>query len=229
MKEIIIRHFPQLGKYKRYLVAFFSSLTKKKSYSQFQEDIYIYSNLKKYDLKNSFYVDVGANHPTDISNTYLLYKNGFRGLVIEPNQELIKLFKIFRPKDIALAIGASNQNRVLAFHISKTPVLSSFQKEVSQYSTQYVPVMRLDDILINIPFEYINLLSIDVEGMNYEVLQGAAQTLEKTLLLCIEYDDQDDQKKYEDLIGERFKLQKTYNCNLIYLNQFIAEKYRLHL
>ena len=43
----------------------------KKSYSVFGEDLVIYNFFKK---KNGFYVDVGAYHPLEDNNTFLLYK-----------------------------------------------------------------------------------------------------------------------------------------------------------
>jgi hypothetical protein len=74
LQKLIANYFPALGKYKRYSVAYFHSfLPTKKTYSQHKEDLFILETLKLYKLDESLYVDIGANHPTDISNTYLLY------------------------------------------------------------------------------------------------------------------------------------------------------------
>ena len=43
----------------------------KNSYSSFGEDLIINKFFKK---KNGFYVDVGAYHPLEDNNTFLLYK-----------------------------------------------------------------------------------------------------------------------------------------------------------
>jgi len=85
---------------------FCKSFPCKKSYSQHGEDVHI---LKLIDTLNinkqrDIYIDVGANHPMDLSNTYLFYRKGYRGVAIEPNKELINLFKVFRKRDIAINV-----------------------------------------------------------------------------------------------------------------------------
>lgn len=221
IKKFIVNNLTFLGQYKRFGVALKDCYSAKKaSYSQHKEDAYIWEILSKYDLTDSIYTDVGANHPTDISNTYLLYRNGLNGVVIEPNPELVNLFLRFRPKDITLAIGCGNQTAISKFNISKTPVMSSFSErtENNTYKSVYVPVMKLDQALENIEYEYIHLLSIDVEGINLEVLKGAEKTLAKSLLLCIEFDNQQDKIDYSQLLGNKFTLLKEFGCNMLYIN-----------
>lgn len=229
IKEFIVENLSFLGKYKRWYVAFKDTKgSVRKSYSQYGEDVDILQWLKDYDLQDAIYVDVGANHPTDISNTFLLYQHGMRGVVVEPNEELIGLFRKFRKRDIAMGIGCSNQSAVLKFNISKTPVLSSFSNDrgMSVDRHLYLPVMPLDAALSNIDSSLVCFLSIDVEGLNVEVLEGAKQTLAKTLLVCIEYDEPDEQQKFEALLGPDFELIKTVHCNLIYRNKILDSKYR---
>jgi FkbM family methyltransferase len=190
------------------------------SYSQHREDILFWEYLSAFDLKNSVYVDVGANHPSDISNSYLLYRKGLRGIVVEPNLELVRLFRQVRKKDIPLNIGCGSTNTILPFTVSKTPVLSSFSesRDVNGYKRSYLPVMRLDDALQHLSFDFINLLSIDVEGMNYEVLLGAKESIQKTLLLCLEFDGEDDRQRQLGLLPPQFELIKECGCNLILKN-----------
>jgi len=230
IKKFLVNRLPFLGNYKRLLFAMKDSFFVRETYSQHQEDLFIYEFLKRYNLAKSIYVDIGANHPTDISNTYLLYKNGFTGVVIEPNQELIRLFKLFRKKDIALCIGCSDKTGIMPFYVSKTPVLSTFQQErevdINTHQVYYVPIMKLDDALSNIPFEFINLLSIDVEGINYEVLLGAQKTIEKSLLICIEYDKAEEKEKYVEVLGSYFELIKEFGCNLLFVNTVLSQKFK---
>ena len=200
----------------------------KKTYSQYGEDVFIANELKKYSCKDEFFIDIGANHPSDISNTYLLYRMGYRGIVIEPNEELIRLFRKFRKRDIAIMIGCNNETKVLRFNISKTPVLSSFSEDriVNLYKQVFSPVMPLDLAIANIPCPMISLLSIDVEGLNYEVLQGAIQTLKKTLLLCIEFDKDYERGLFEEILKDEFELIQTFHCNLLYRNIRLATQLR---
>ena len=225
IKDFIVNNLSFMGKYKRWMVAFKDSLAAPaKSYSQYGEDVFIESVLSGYTLDGAIYADIGANHPTDISNTYLLYRKGMQGVVVEPNQELVSLFRRFRKRDIVLGIGCSNSNTVLKFNISKTPVLSSFTENRDMVVDRqvYLPVMTLDNALANIKCDTIGLLSIDVEGLNAEVLEGAAITLQKTLLVCIEFDDEQEKKRFEAILNGRFELLNTIHCNLIYLNKELS-------
>lgn len=227
IKSFLVNNFPSLGRFKRLGKSWYHSVQKtRSSYSQHGEDAIILELLSHYDLKGSVYIDVGANHPSDISNSYLLYRKGYRGIVIEPNQELIGLFRKFRPGDIALPIGCGNTNTVLPFHISKTPVLSSFMdtRETNVYKTMYIPVMRLDDAVRDMQFDFVSLLSIDVEGLNYEVMEGARETINRSLLLCLEYDTEEDGQRFSQFLGKNFELHQNIGCNLLFINKTMSRR-----
>jgi hypothetical protein len=68
-------------------------------YSQAGEDA-ILSNIFNYVLPTDrgFYVDVGAYHPFKHSNTYLLYRAGWRGINIDPRPGSKALFDKHRPE-----------------------------------------------------------------------------------------------------------------------------------
>jgi len=92
LNRFFLRYYPNIGKIKRFILASLHSHTRVKStYAQHGEDILVLEYLRGYDKSSGIYVDVGANHPTRISNTYLMYRNGFKGISIEPNSELSKL------------------------------------------------------------------------------------------------------------------------------------------
>src|SRR5437660_6318282 len=67
-------------------------------FSQSGEDIQIY-NILRPDLHKGVYVDVGSFHPTHLSNTHLLYMNGWRGLNIDANPGSMEAFKSVRQGD----------------------------------------------------------------------------------------------------------------------------------
>lgn len=227
-KQVLVEHFTFLGKYKRWAVALKdNSMPLKKSYAQNREDLIIQEILSDYDISGSQYVDVGANHPTDISNTYLLYRLGYKGIIIEPNAELIQLFTIFRKRDIPLNVACGNTCAILKFNISKTPVMSSFEhvkQNVNIHRQIYIPVLPLDNILSNLECPLISLLNIDAEGFNYEVLEGSRNSLKKTLLLCIEFESNKEKEQYESIIYPDFELVRTVQFNLIYLNKKLANQ-----
>jgi len=149
VRDFFVRHFQGLGSYKRIIKAFVDTILPAKSYSQHGEDIYVWTFLSGLGLLSGVYVDVGANHPTSISNTYLFYRKGYRGIIIEPNVELARLHPFFRKNEKTLQIGIGDKRGIFEFNITKTPVLSSFRQvdKALFWKNQYVPVLTLDDVI----------------------------------------------------------------------------------
>jgi len=54
-----------------------------KSYSQDQQDVYLYDKFFR-NIKNGFYVDIGAHDGVNLSNTYFYELLGWTGICIEP-------------------------------------------------------------------------------------------------------------------------------------------------
>lgn len=225
LKRLIVNYFPFLGPVKRLAHALVDVLLPAKSYSQHGEDTFIIDFLSKNNQLNGVYIDVGANHPTSISNTYLLYRKGLSGISIEPNGELARLHRWFRKRDKVCEIGVDNQCGMFEFNISKTPVLSSFKKIEGQglWKTQNIPVLRLDDVTSFAKPERVFLLNIDTEGLNYNVIQGADQTLDITYLVCIEFESASDEALITEYLTQKhhFRKIKKMGCNLLFVNEGI--------
>src|SRR5664279_1724982 len=58
-------------------------------HSQFGEDRYVYRHLNP--PKKGVFVDAGAGHPINLSNTYFFEKNGWTGLCIDADPTQIAL------------------------------------------------------------------------------------------------------------------------------------------
>ncbi len=152
------------------------------SYSQYSEDKMI-DNLLGYKNKG-FYIDIGANRPTMMNNTYKFYKRGWRGINIEPQTHLLNLFINKRNNDINLNVGVSSAtNQNLEFHIFKEDELSTFSNEAKQYyidnghiliKTEMIPIRTLKSIIDEYKdvIHEIDFMSIDVEGFELEVLDS---------------------------------------------------------
>lgn len=152
------------------------------SYSQEGEDMVL---RRIFEGKNTgFYVDVGAHHPARFSNTNFFYQQGWRGINVEPNPDAAVLFRRDRTRDINLQLGVSDQPQMLKYHFFNDPALNSFDPQlVAQrlattpyqvVGTTDVPVQRLDAILReHLPVGIkIDFLTIDVEGLDFQVLQS---------------------------------------------------------
>lgn len=231
MKEFIVRNFPTLGKIKRWLHAVYGTYSATKlTYSQHQEDVFLYENLKNYDLSRGIYIDVGANHPISISNSIWFYKNGYNGVIVEPNIELANLFRTFRSRDIVANVGCGKDAAFLKFHFANAPVISSFNRNSIEQLTNdathairqsfYLPILPLDTILENISYEWVFFLSIDVEGLDYDVLLGAKDTLKKVFLLIVEQNGENEKKDIMDLaLQNGFEYLTEKSCNLVFKNK----------
>src|SRR5437763_16778861 len=59
-----------------------------RTYAQFGEDLIFLNIFALLGINTPSYIDVGAHHPVNISNTALLYERGCRGIKIDANPDL---------------------------------------------------------------------------------------------------------------------------------------------
>jgi FkbM family methyltransferase len=150
-------------------------------YSQFYED-YILAYVLK-DVTSGSYVDVGANDPNVNSVTKYFYMKGWRGVNVEPNPDMVKLLRQYRPEDYVAPVGASDKSGKLTFYnFTTVPGLSTFDKSIAldhtkagiKFEELNIPVDTLNNILakqdkVKGAFTFMN---VDVEGFEREVLLG---------------------------------------------------------
>ena len=152
-----------------------------KSYSQEGEDMILRRLFAKQN--HGFYVDVGAHHPKRFSNTHYFYKKGWIGINIDAMPNSMKLFNKNRPKDINIEKPISNKKEILTYYAFNEPALNGFSKELSDeycsigYFIKFqkdLETSTLEDILDKyLPNKtVIDFLSIDVEGLDFEVLKS---------------------------------------------------------
>jgi FkbM family methyltransferase len=152
----------------------------KRSFAQSGEDIIADVAMGK--KRRGTYVEVGAFHPKLFSNTYLFYKRGWRGVCIEPRPEAEELFDKARRKDIFVGMGVGEKKDVLEYWEFKDAATNTFSKVQAEKNIKEagrrlkkkinVTVMPLRDILAICKVETVDLLSVDVEGMDLEVLKS---------------------------------------------------------
>ncbi len=179
---------------------------KRDSYSSEGEDKILYGFLK--EIKNGFYVDVGAYHPVKANNTLLLYQKGWKGINIDPSSFSIDLFNYLRPKDENYNFAVSNKNEFINLYYSKSyDQLATankrflnfhYKKKGIKFFTRKIKARKLNDILDNSKFsgKKINLLNIDVQGYELKVLKSLNFKEYNPSIICIEIELL---KKNEDL------------------------------
>ena len=153
--------------------------------------------------KNGFYVDVGAQHPIKNNNTYLLHKKGWEGINIDLDQKNINLFNVSRKKDcnICAAISSLEKDANLYYYHEGSPI-NTLSREVADRQkaiikeTRAIRTKTLTSILENSKFKNkeIDFLSIDVEGVELEVLQGLNLNIYKPKIIVVELLDLDSKK-----------------------------------
>ena len=81
--------------------------------------------------------------------------------------------------------------------------------------------MTLDDIFISLDPNRIFFLSIDTEGLNINVLKGAEFTLKRTVLLCLEVDDDKEERIAVDMLSKTHNFVKLcrMGCNILLANK----------
>jgi hypothetical protein len=160
---------------------------KKISYSTFGEDLLLEGLLNRYEFisgnKLEFsYLDIGAWKPISASNTYVLYKKGYRGTVVEANHYLHTFWKILRPKDLFMNVACSNEKSVelLLFHPTAESNTTdynfankiSYAQKVNVSEIQKVMGLSLKEIVNShkATFHGDFILDLDIEGKDFEVL-----------------------------------------------------------
>jgi FkbM family methyltransferase len=125
------------------------------------------------------FVDIGCNFPASISNSYLFYCYGWRGLCVDADSDLAPDWKLVRPEDafVASAVGEQPGLAFLVKHRTNSG-MHFIQEDASSRGPDFlparsVPVRRLDDLLDeHIGAKPIDFMSIDVEGSELGVLSS---------------------------------------------------------
>ncbi len=143
------------------------------------------------ETRKGFFVEVGANEPRHISQTFALERSGWRGVLIEPQPDLADALRRERTAQVfAVACSSpANAGSQLTLHLAGGH--SSFDANlnlagVKPHGTISVPVRTLDDVLREAGATSIDFMSIDVEGHELEVLAGFSLERWRPRLLMIE-------------------------------------------
>lgn len=167
------------------------------SYSRSGEDIIFEEYFQ--NQRNGFYIDIGAYHPINFSNSYKYYLKGWRGINIDPSEEAIKAFKLIRPLDINLQIAVGDEEgEIDYFSFSGDDSMNTVSKSFADAaflnykleitSVKKVPILPLAKILNQyLPVNTaIDFFSIDVEGYDLKVLKSNDWTKYRPKVVCVE-------------------------------------------
>ncbi|MEO8765033.1 MAG: FkbM family methyltransferase [Ginsengibacter sp.] len=200
------------------------------TYAQSGEDLILSNLFYKLSIDKPSYVDIGANHPSYISNTYYFYLRGSRGVCVEPNLFLFEKIKKLRKGDTVLNVGAGFDDQTEAdFYLFPESAhgLSTFSKVEAEYwkttgmkkvgKIAYEKVIKVQLLNINtILNEYCkkvpDFISIDVEGLDLAILQSLDFNLYEPKVFIVEtlkYDGNQKEFKNQEIID--FMTAKGYD------------------
>lgn len=203
----------------------------KKSYAQEGEDLVVNRLLE--GKKNGFYVEVGAHHPFRFSNTYFFYKRGWSGVCIDPLPGTKKVFNKSRPRDTVLELGISENAGEMLYFMFNEPALNTFDEAIARdrdgkkgykiINTIKISTKPLSSILSEIPHPEsgIDLMSVDVEGLDLQVLKSNDWNLFKPQIVIAEALDTNigaisDDLIYQFLISKGYILYAKTGCSIIF-------------
>jgi FkbM family methyltransferase len=152
------------------------------SYAQNAEDVRLRRAFA--GQSSGFYIDVGANHPVELSVTKHFYESGWSGVNVEPLPKQFALIEQDRPRDTNLNLACSSQPGTLKLYAARGTAsgMSSFTVEevkvhrengfeFDEISTEVVTLASICEM--HAAGKSIDFLSVDVEGHEREVLEGA--------------------------------------------------------
>jgi len=156
--------------------------------------------------RDFFYLDIGAFDGLRLSNTYVLDKLGWKGICVEANPKVFQRLVQNRPGKNTICIQtalASTSGKKITFHMGEelsfceggggvNPTTSEHIQQVlgEEYQKVEMTTQTIDDVLkVNTAPSIIDYLSIDVEGMELDILGNFPFEKYHVNLLTVEHNE----------------------------------------
>jgi len=175
----------------------------KPTFAQQGEDVVVAEILQdEVHNQSPTYVDIGAWDPISGSNTYLLYRQGFRGVLVEPNPTFAAKLREVRPRDtvVEAGIGDNEQETLVDYYVidwgggqcntfSKGQA-DALSRRFGRNMVQRVlkrPMMHVNKLLAKyFPSGGPDFFSVDAEGFDYTILKGLDFERFRPQVICAE-------------------------------------------
>ena len=217
---------------------FFRGDNRKISYSQSGEDLIVTGLFNMLGIQKPSYLDLGAYHPTYLSNTYVFYQRRCRGVCVEPNPVYHKGFQKKRKRDVCLnvGVGALTQAQADFFLMSEATLNTFSEKEAMRIDAEtpykivrkiLIPVISINEIIAQNFQAAPNFVSLDVEGLDLEILTAFDFKRWRPAVFCIETalfsDKREDAAKIPQ-IADFMEQQGYFAYADTYLNTIFVDK-----
>jgi FkbM family methyltransferase len=222
---------------KAFLRSFIERGTHTVSYAQAGEDLILALLFRILKIEKPRYLDLGAHHPTYLSNTYFFYRVGSQGVCVEPDPVLCQNIKRKRPQDICLNVGVTaTETQKMDFYVMSARSLSTFSRDIAEtyasYGQQKIEkILSIDCIPINtLVRQYfsagLDFVSLDIEGKDLEILQALDFSMIRPKVFCLEtltYTENHSEEKITSIID--FMVEKDYMVFAdTYINTIFVDK-----
>jgi len=201
---------------------------KNKSYAINDLDI----KLRKFlSNKNGFFIEAGANDGISQSNTLFFEKyRGWEGLLIEPIPFLAEKCKKNRPgciiENCALVSEDYSKPTIEMHYCNLMSIVKGFRVDEKEYidiGKKYlrggeddfiisVPAFTLNELMSKHKISHVDLLSLDVEGYEFEALKGIDFSMYRIDYLLIEVFHKD-RENINNLLSNNYQPISTLSQN----------------
>ena len=180
LDKVVFRMRHPSAEYVRYSSGQLAAMTAQGYRSQYGQDFYLW-NVVFGEQDDGYFVDIGANHPIDLSNSYFFESQGWQGSAFEPLARFEDAWREHRSAEFHRAAIAEVHQRRAFVEISGPAgwehTLSAFREHVRpedmrmygyvEYDVETAPLERF--VATTTP---VHLVLIDVEGAELSVLRG---------------------------------------------------------
>ena len=162
------------------------------SYSQHGEDLEIIKLLPS----PGRFLDIGAYRPKDLSNTRLLYENGWSGVMFEPSPEnmnyLIDEYGYDERVTLVQSLVGVNPG-VFPLEVSNGPVSTTSAAVRALWATDghyrgkiQVPCLSVENVIDR--YGYFDFVNIDAEGESADIFDRFLAQGHQPSVFCVEHD-----------------------------------------
>jgi FkbM family methyltransferase len=163
-------------------------------YSQLAQDVLVEDFFRFNEPRTKTFVDVGAYDGVCFSNTRYLFDIGWSGVCIEPVsgnfQKLESLYSGTDVRCVRKAIGLKEGMVDITVEGSGSKIVGG-----AGQNTEQVESCKLTIVLDDLNVGDVDFLSIDAEGVDFEVLQSLEFSRFRPQLIVIEHNDIAEEKK----------------------------------
>jgi len=204
------------------------------NYSQSNEQEIIINLFK--GKRDGTFLDIGANDGVTLSNTFALANNfGWTGLLVEASpkayERLLKNYELIDRDFDFQNVAIGTREGFLEFYESgellgngdTSLVSSGVKSELERWKSLNIPFERMAVPMTSVAFmlsksrhTHFDLLSLDIEGMELDVLPQIDFKALKIQVAVIEWNSKDEQKYHDIMFPQGFKLVSKNMENLIY-------------